>query len=182
MAAFPRPASRTSAPAVPLGGLARLLSAALPLAVLQPVLGRIAAHVAASRPELFARLGPHTDKHFLIDPTDLSFVLVLRPDAASPYLKAHRRAEAPRHDAAIAGTLVDLMDMIDGVQDGDALFFARDLRVSGDTAAVVALRNALDDFEGSALESAVSALGPFARPAAAAIAALRAIGRRRHHG
>lgn len=165
-----------------LAELPRLVLAAVPLAVMQPVLNHIAGYVAHTRPELFARLGPHTHKRYLIDPIDLPFVLVLRPDAAQPYLKAFRRSEKPRHDAGIAGTFLNLMDMIDGQQDGDALLFSRDLRVSGDTEAVVALRNALDDFEGSALVSVVSAFGPLSKPAALAVSALRSMQARKHDG
>jgi len=166
----------------PLSQLPRLFLAAVPLVVMQPVLNHIAAHVARTRPELFARLGPHTRKRYLIDPIDLPFALVLRPDAARPYLKAFRRAENPRHEARIAGTFLNLMDMIDGQQDGDALFFSRDLRVSGDTEAVVALRNALDDFEGSALDSVISALGPLSKPAALAVSVLRNMQARKRNG
>ncbi|MGD0025298.1 MAG: SCP2 sterol-binding domain-containing protein [Xanthobacteraceae bacterium] len=149
------------------------LLAGVPLALLQPLLAHIATHVARSRPEMFARLGPHTDKLFLIDPIDLPFVLLLRPTAARPYLKASRRYERPRHDAAIAGTFLDLLGMMDGSLDGDALFFSRDLRVSGDTEAVVALRNALDDVEGSAFDSIVSAFGPLSAPLQIVISTLR---------
>jgi predicted lipid carrier protein YhbT len=166
--ALPRPALQALLQTVP-----SLLLAALPLVLLQPILGRIANHVARSRPEMFARLGPHVGKRFLIDPIDLPLVLVLRPDAARPYLKAYRRSEAPRHDAAVAGTFLDLMAMIDGTLDGDALFFSRDLRVSGDTEAVVALRNALDDVEGSALDSVIASLGPLSYPAAFAVSTFR---------
>lgn len=173
----------TSSPTNPVGkpvadllqSVAGTLLAAVPLALLQPLFSHIASHVARTRPELFARLGPHTGKLFLIDATDLPFVLVLRPDAARPCLKAYRRAERPRHDAAIAGTFMNLLDMIDGTLDGDALFFSRDLRVTGDTEAVVALRNALDDIDGSALGSVVESFGPLSKPAALAISALRAM-------
>lgn len=164
-------------PASPLQALIqdipRRVLAAVPLAALQPVFAHIASYVARTRPELFARLGAHTGKRFLIDPTDLPFVLVLRPDAARPHLKAYRRSERPRNDAAIAGTFANLLDMIDGTADGDALFFSRDLRVTGDTEAVVALRNALDDFDGSALDSVIAAFGPLSKPAALALSALR---------
>jgi predicted lipid carrier protein YhbT len=182
MAASPRADLLASPWASSFAGLPGLLLAAVPLAVIQPIFNHIAAHVAHNRPELFARLGPHTFKRYLIDPIDLPFVLVLRPDAARPYLKAHRRAENPRHDACIAGTFLNLLDMIDGAQDGDALFFSRDLRVSGDVEAVVALRNALDDFEGSALDSVVSSFGLLSKPAARAVSALRALGTRSRHG
>jgi predicted lipid carrier protein YhbT len=151
-----------------------LLLTPVPLALLQPILTRIATHVAHSRPELFNRLGPHAGKRFLIDPIDLPFVMVLTPEPDLPRMTAHRRYERPAHDAAIAGTFFNLLDMIDGSLDGDALFFSRDLQVSGDTEAIVALRNALDDFEGSALESVIGSFGLLSRPAALALSGLRA--------
>lgn len=151
-----------------------LLLAPVPLALLQPILSRIARHVAQSRPELFDRLGPHAGKRFLIDPTDLPFVMVLTPERELPRMTAHRRYEKPAHDAAIAGTFLTLLEMIDGSLDGDAVFFSRDLKVSGDTEAVVALRNALDDFEGSALDSVIGSFGLLSGPAAFALSGLRA--------
>ncbi len=180
------PRASRAQPAAPslrtlLRNIPSLLLAAAPLAVIQPILGHIAAHVAHNRPELFARLGPHAQKRFLIDPTDLPFVLVLSPDNNRPQLRAYRRYENPKHDAAIVGKFFILLDMIDGTLDGDALFFTRDLRVSGDTEAVVALRNALDDFEGSALDSVVSSFGPLARPAALAVTALRSLQAKERH-
>ena len=160
----------------------RLLLTPVPLFVLQPILSRIAAHVARTRPELFARLGPHVHKRFLIDPIDLPFVLVLVPDSAKPGLAAYRRVEKPSHDARIAGTFLNLLDMIDGSLDGDALFFSRDLGVSGDTEAVVALRNALDDFDGNVVDAMAGAFGPLSAPAALVISGLRAIRGRGSHG
>ncbi len=170
---------RAGRPATPLRMLLEnapgVLLAPVPLALLQPIFSRIAAHVAISRPELFNRLGPHAGKRFLIDATDLPFVLVLTPLRERPLLTAHRRHEHLKHDAAIAGTFFNLLDMIDGSLDGDALFFSRDLKVSGDTEAVVALRNALDDFEGSALDSVIASFGPLSGPAGLALSAVRSI-------
>jgi predicted lipid carrier protein YhbT len=179
-----------SSQAVPSSSLLRTLSqefsnlllSSVPLAAIQPILGRIAVSVAQARPELFARLGSHAGKRFLIDPVDLPFVLVLTPEPDWPKMTAHRRHENPVHDAAISGRFMDLLGMIDGSLDGDALFFTRDLRVSGDTEAVVALRNALDDFEGSALDHVLEAFGPFARPAALALSTLRSLQSKTRHG
>jgi len=153
----------------------RIVLTPLPLFVLQPILSRMAEHVARTHPHLFARLGPHVQTRYLIDPIDLPFVLVLVPDAAQPSLNAFRRAQKPPHDAAIAGTFLDLLAMIDGSLDGDALFFSRDLRVSGNTEAVVALRNALDDFEGSVVDAVADAFGPLSAPARLVVNGLRAI-------
>lgn len=152
-----------------------LLLAPVPLALLQPILNRIATHVARSRPELFDRLGPHAGKRFLIDPTDLPFVLMLVPERDLPRMTAHRRSSRPAHDSAIAGTFFNLLDMIDGSLDGDAIFFSRDLAITGDTEAIVALRNALDDFEGSALDSVIGSFGALSGPASLALSGLRAV-------
>jgi predicted lipid carrier protein YhbT len=158
-----------------LPNIPALLLAFAPLAIIQPILANIATHVAKDRPELYARLGVHACKRFLIDPTDVPFVLILTPQVDRPNLRAYRRFENPAHDAAIVGTFFNLFSMIDGSQDGDALFFSRNLKVTGDTEAVVALRNALDDFEGSALDSVVRSFGPLAKPAALVVAGLRAL-------
>ncbi|HET9904002.1 MAG TPA: SCP2 sterol-binding domain-containing protein [Xanthobacteraceae bacterium] len=162
-----------------LQDIPRLLLRPVPLSLLQPILNRIADHVGRANPALFARLGPHAGKRFLIDPTDLPFVLVLRPARERPSLQAYRRFEHPPHEAAIAGTFFTLFDMIDGSLDGDALFFSRDLRVSGDTEAVVALRNALDDIEGGVLDVAVRGFGPLSGAAAFALSILRTARRTR---
>ena len=82
-----------------------LLLSPVPLALLQPILSRIARHVAQSRPELFNRLGIHAGKRFLIDPIDLPFVLVLTPEPDLPRMTAHRRHERPAHDAVIVGDM-----------------------------------------------------------------------------
>ena len=117
-------------------------------------------------------------KSFVIDPTDLPFVLVLKPRPDAPSLSAWRRNEVPRSDARIAGSFLDLFDLIDGSLDGDALFFSRKLRVTGDTEAVVALRNALDDVNGGVVESITRAFGPLAPVAAMTVSHLRTLGGR----
>ena len=88
----------------------RLALAPLPLFPLQPLLGRIVRKIAAQRPEIFGRIGPHTGKCFLIDPVNMPFVLMLYPDPAAPRLKAVRRHDAPAHDARIAGSFLTLLD------------------------------------------------------------------------
>jgi predicted lipid carrier protein YhbT len=158
------------------------LLAIVPPAVMQPVLDRIASHVAQSRPQLFARLGPHTRKRYLVDPVDLPFVLILIPDAANPHLKAHARDSRPASDACIAGRFLNLLTMVDTSLDGDALFFSRDLRVSGDVEAVVALRNALDDCDGSVFDTIAGAFGPLSGVAVLALSVVRKMATERRLG
>lgn len=138
----------------------RILLAPLPLPAVQPGLRRIAARVFRSRPELAARLGPHAGKRFLIDPVNLPFAFLLRPDPQDVLFEAVRRRRMVDYDARIAGTFLTLLDMVDGRLDGDALFFSRNLQVTGDTEAVVTLRNALDDAEDGIADDVAALYGP----------------------
>lgn len=146
----------------------------LPLPLMQPLLHKIVTHVAKRRPELFERLGNHMSKSFVIDPTNMPFAFLLCPNPKNPQLRAYRRTSLPRHDACIAGTFLTLLDMTDGSLDGDALFFSRALSIEGDTEAVVALRNALDDLDGSIIDDIATMLG---KPAHLLLSVLRKIRR-----
>lgn len=137
--------------------------APVPLPLLQPFLEKIVRNIARDRPELFSRLGEHRSKVFLIDPVNLPFILLLMPDPKTPRLQALRRRKNIKHDARIAGTFLTLLNMIDGRLDGDALFFTRDLLIDGDTEAVVVLRNALDDLEGSIVDDIGLQFGYFGK-------------------
>jgi len=138
--------------------------------LVQPILSRIVRRVAVRHPTLFARLGPHQGTDFLIDPVDLPFALHLRPDPDALVFRAVPRNAAPKARAVIRGRFLLLLELVDAQEDGDAAFFSRDLEVSGDTEAVVRLRNALDDVEGSIAEDAASMFGP---PGRAILARLR---------
>ena len=129
-----------------------------PLFILQPILKRAMCSAVRRRPELFERLGIHRNKKFLINPTNLPFAFLLCPDLNTPTLRACR-APLPAHDAQIQGTFLTLFKMIDGQLDGDALFFSRDLSITGDIEAVVVLRNALDDLDGSIADDLATAFG-----------------------
>lgn len=147
-----------------------------PLLLVQPALARIVAAIARKHPALFERLGPHRAARFVIDPTDLPFALYLEPNPSRPRLRAFARSATPPHDARIAGRFAQLLRMIDSREDGDAMFFSRNLDVSGDTEAVVSLRNALDNLDTPLSEAAASVYGP---PGRAALAVARRVLQRR---
>lgn len=130
-----------------------------PLFVLQPMLGFVVRRVAQKHPALFDRLGQHRSTRFVIDPRGLPFALLLVPDPEALVLRAVARGREPESDARIAGRFLDLLGLVDGAADGDALFFSRDLEISGDTEAVVCLRNALDDVEHSIAEDVAGLFG-----------------------
>lgn len=145
-----------------------LAASPLPLPPLNLVLGSLARRITRAHPVLLRRLGAHAARRFLIDPTDLPWVLLLHPESAT--MTAHRRARPPAHDARIAGPLSVFLAMMHGAEDGDALFFSRDLTVEGDTAAVLALRNAMDDAELDLTEELAGLSGPFGAPLRRALA------------
>ena len=156
--------------------LLRLILAPVPLFVIQPALYKIVHQIAQKRPALFDRIGPHKDKLFLIDPVNLPFAFALRPNPDNLSFRACRRRNLPQVKARIAGTFLTLLDMVDGQLDGDALFFTRELAVEGDTEAVVCLRNAIDDIEGSIAEDTANLFGFSGRNA------LKILRKARNHG
>lgn len=133
--------------------------------MLQPALSAAMAAMKRRHPDIFERLADLGEPRYLIDPVDLPFVFLLRPDREAPTLTAASGAEGFEATATIRGPLLVLIDLLEGRLDGDALFFSRDLVVEGDTEAVVALRNAVDSADIDLLSDVLSLLGPFAGPA-----------------
>jgi len=160
-----RARARPAAPGPGEGAVARLACA-----LVQPILSRVVRRIAARHPSLFARLGAHQRTDFLIDPVELPFALHLRPDPKALVFRAVPRDAAPAAGATIRGRFLLLLELVDAEEDGDAAFFARDLDVSGDTEAVVRLRNALDDMDGSLAAETAAMFGP---PGRAILARLR---------
>jgi len=151
----------------------------VPLFVLQAALDRIVSNIHRQRPRLFARMGEASKKAILIDPVDMPFVVRMLPDNVTPDMRAYRRGNSPAADAQIRGTFAGLFKMLDTQLDGDALFFSRDVKVTGDLEVVVALRNALDDVDGSIATDVAELFGP---PGAVFLSFMRHRGERLAHG
>ena len=147
--------------------LAGLAARPLPTAALQPALALAVRILKKRHPGLFDRLKGVGAPSFLIDPIDLPFVFLLETDPERPRLTALTEAAAATQaaSATIRGPMMMLIDLAEGRLDGDALFFSRDLAVEGDTEAVVALRNAVDDAEIDLTADLASMFGPLAGPA-----------------
>lgn len=132
----------------------------LPRWPLQPLLRLAARHAVRRHPSVFERLqalGPAT---VAIDITDLPCVLAFRPNAPGDRLRLVERGEIGSAIATIRGPLVALVALLQGRCDGDALFFSRVLAIEGDTAAVLALRNAIDNAEVDLLADFAAIFGP----------------------
>lgn len=154
----------------------------LPTLPLDLALRRFVGSLADRHPSLFSRLGEHAQKRFLIEPTDVALGFLLAPDPAMPRLEAVKRDADGQvtvdHDARIAGPLAALVGMVHGALDGDALFFSRDIVIEGDTEAVLALRNAVDDAEIDLAAEIAAITGPAAAPVARLLTAVRPLAER----
>lgn len=141
------------------------LAAALRIMPLAPVsvsLTVVSRSIARRHPGLFRRLGEYSHTRFVLDPTDLPFVICLDPNGGVPRVTLTRG----RGDAAarIAGPMAALLGLVHGAFDGDALFFSRDLVIEGDTSAALALRNAVDDAELDLSQEILRFCGPMKGP------------------
>jgi predicted lipid carrier protein YhbT len=132
----------------------------LPAWPLERVLQRLADSVVARHPGLLDRLGADGARRFGIDPLDLPFALVMEAQDGAVRVSVVPQLGDQGLDARIAGNLLALVDLIEGRDDGDALFFSRDLTIDGDIGAVLALRNAIDNAELDLAHEAAQLLRP----------------------
>ncbi|PWC88261.1 hypothetical protein TSH100_08035 [Azospirillum sp. TSH100] len=135
------------------------------------LLARLLRLLADRHPRAFEALREMPDASVLIEPVDAPVALLMRVgrDLSLHALPrgVHGADEAAADavaDAVIRGPYARLLDLLEGRIDGDALFFRRELSISGDTALILALRNTLDgEDEMDLVADAASIAGPLAR-------------------
>ena len=132
----------------------------VPPFLIAPFVSHIFFQVMRAHPGLFERLGEYAAKRFRFHPSDIPFAFVIEPD--KPRITIVREDETMEADAGIEGPLVMLLALLEGKLDGDALFFSRDITVTGDMEAMLALRNALDDCNIDLPSDLGKSAGPFA--------------------
>jgi predicted lipid carrier protein YhbT len=99
------------------------------------------------RPDIFERLGEAGEGAFLIVPTDFPVAFRLRPGPGAGRVEVVRSDDRAPRAARISGPITTLLALFDGRADADAAFFSRQIRIDGDTHAVVALHNTLEAAE-----------------------------------
>jgi predicted lipid carrier protein YhbT len=127
----------------------------LPLLPLQVVLQQFASSIISRHPDIPERIG-RSHVLFGIEPVDVPFVIEIALRDGAVKVRLLRAFDGAGPDARITGTLAALMGLVDGKADGDALFFSREISVTGDIAAVLALRNAVDAAEISLMREAAA--------------------------
>lgn len=143
--------------------LAGLPLEAMPAALARPILGHALTAMRRRHAAVFARLADLGEILFLIDPTDLPVDFLLRPAGSRPVLTLHKGgSEQSGVTATIRAPLPTLIALMEGRIDGDAVFFGRGLIIEGDMAAVLTLRNALEEGDIRVGETLIEAAGPLA--------------------
>lgn len=131
----------------------------VPLAIIQRAASLAFSQVMRQHPALFERLGEHVAKRFGFVPSDLPFAFLITPEKNN--IEVLRKGREVRMDAGIEGPFVLLLAVLEGKLDADALFFSRDITVTGDMEAMLALRNALDDCNVDLPADLGASTGPF---------------------
>lgn len=134
------------------------------------LLARLLGLLAERHPRAFDALREMPDARVLIEPVDAPVALLMRLGHDLSLHALARGADGVGEaadavaDAVIRGPYARLLDLLEGRIDGDALFFRRELSISGDTALILALRNTLDgEEEMDLVADAASIAGPLAR-------------------
>ncbi len=133
----------------------------MPLAAIEGAAGLLFQRVLKEHPDLFERLGEYGAKRFAFLPSDLPLAFIVEPD--KPSIRVTRKPlMQDLADASVEGPLFLLLALLEGRCDADALFFSRDLSVTGDMEAMLAMRNALDGADIDLPRDLSRLAGPFA--------------------
>lgn len=143
--------------------LAARAIALMPEALLSKIAADVFGAVLAAHPAIVERLGDHAARTFDFVATDMDLRFRILPAQRSISLSrgAGSTRPAAEADAAVEGPLHLLLLLAEGGADADALFFSRDLTVTGDMEALLALRNGLDDCRIDIPASLAGLAGPF---------------------
>lgn len=149
-----------------------LALATLPRPVISGLVRRLTRTLPRRQPMLVRRMAELAGKCILIEPDELPYAFLIDFPGGAVRIALVGREAAPESDAQMRGPLPLFYDLVRGGSDGDALFFSREMAVTGDMAAAVALRNALDgagvDLFAAFLDLP-GPLGPLVRGAGAAV-------------
>ena len=121
---------------------ASFVASTAPLLPLNKALGLIVHRLVRKHPDVMDRLAPIAGTRFLITASDigLSFLVLIQAQT----IQAQAVRGRTPVDVSVKGPIRQLVALLEGDLDGDALFFSRDLVIEGDTELLLTLRNAVD--------------------------------------
>lgn len=129
------------------------------------IFDKIANKIYQNHPSMVDRLRPIIGSSFFINITNLPFNVFFTVEKNGMSVKALHNSEKPAADLYISSDLTSLIEIFEGCEDGDALFFSRRLQIKGNSEALVTLRNAIDSEDVNLVDEISTLFGVFANPA-----------------
>ena len=136
-----------------------LVAKNLPKGPINYLIDRFTKQMVKNHPAIVERLQPIEGTHFLICPTDLPHAVSLTVGNLNLVAKLAEDNKSDKADVTITGPFMVLLSMLDGKEDGDALFFSRSIAVEGNTEALLTLRNAIDSDDVDLKEEVLNSFG-----------------------
>lgn len=149
--------------------LLKLLLTITPVQILDYAIDILILRLEKSRPKMMQNLADMEKAVILFDIFDIPHRFSLTVGVPYPELKIVK-GKTKKPDVVIKAPLEVLLDTLEGKSDGDTSFFTRGMEISGNVAAVVALRNVLEREEISLHQEFFSSLGNFSEPILNALA------------
>lgn len=136
------------------------LVAVLPVPPLDLALQAVADRIISGHPEAFSRLRLKPGTRYRIVATDAGLTVLVTVRSIGLQVNTAPVTRPVHAHVSIEAPISALIALLEGESDGDALFFARDIQVTGDTEALLMLRNAIDSAEIDFRAELLSLLGP----------------------
>ncbi|WP_417462584.1 ubiquinone anaerobic biosynthesis accessory factor UbiT [Kordiimonas sp.] len=143
-----------------IGLFAGRVLAALPATPLDLALQAVVDRITSSHPDAFSRLHLTPGTLYRIAATDVGIAFMVIANPGGFRVKTAPASHPARAHVSIEAPISALIALLEGKSDGDALFFARNIQVTGDTEALLMLRNAIDSVEIDFRAELLSFLGP----------------------
>ncbi len=135
-----------------------------PYPLLNPAMGMVMRRLRRRHPALFKAIAEMEPASLSVELTDAPRKFRLELGGGRVQIRTMCDGRQPV-TVKITGSLEALLDILEARSDGDALFFSRGIRLTGNSAPIVALRNILDSESINLLDEALLLLGPLAPPA-----------------
>ncbi len=132
-----------------------------PRPVVKNVLKLLLNRLHACYPGLQKRLSGIENTTFLLLPTDMPFNVLLHIKGGRLRGDILPKEPIVSSDVTIRSTSHTFIALLEGSEDGDALFFSRHLEIEGNTEALLILRNSFDSESLNLKTVFYSAFGPF---------------------
>jgi len=115
----------------------------VPAFIIKIVVKRGVYSIKKKHPDVMERLSTTYGKTVYAFFTDLNYGVLTKISENKTIVEKYKAREI-KADLLLKGNFFDLISIIEGKMDGDALFFSRKIEVEGDTEMLITIRNAFD--------------------------------------